>query len=304
MKYTLFFLFFLTFFLNASAQEIQILSKEDGEAVFFASITYLADVTVVGGNCTDEFGKIKLELKPEVNFIEISCIGYRNLKIAKKNITDTLYLEDISIELEQVIIQTPKRKKKKTKNLGYPVKYKNHSFCASRGFETVTFIENTFNKEKRIKSFLFHLIKWENSSPIFRVLFYTNENGVPIKSCLSNSKETTFILKPEQEKIRLDISHLEIIIPQEGIFVGLEYLGMMDTENNIIIPTNSDDLHTHTGISFLKSKNKNATYTYERRKFSDENKDWINLNKNKAKDYPFLKPDQFYVPAFAIEVYE
>lgn len=305
MKYfTIYTILFFTSFYTSIAQEIQVLSQEDNSPIPFANIVYMIKDSIVGGTYTNENGRLYLSLTDKVSHIEISCLGYESKKIEKNKINESIYLIDSVSELSEIVLKKKKKSKKQIKKMGFPIKYKGFSVDVAGGFQKVILIENIFKENKKIKSFLFRSVKWQNVSTVFKLLVYTNNNNKPDKPLIKTNKESCFILAPHQERIKLDISGLNIILPKEGIFVGIEYVGIVDSNKNIIVPSKTDyDADTHTSISFLKSKEKNAMYIFEKNKYNN-NRDWQNINDYKDTRFPDLKQNEYYVPAFGIEVYE
>ncbi len=304
-------IFFIIFsFLSPilSAQEIQILSQKDKKAVAFANIVYLVNDSVVGGTYTNQDGKALLELVGRVNFIAVSSVGYQTLKIAKNDIPKQVDLNENVTELGTVTLTTEKIITHYLGNFIKNIRINTHIFWHFHaGSEKIMLIENPFKEGKFIKSFSFFLENLDNVSPVFKVVFYKNVNGYPAQSYLYNSKDNIFILKKNQtKKNKLDIQNMNVTLPEEGIFVGLEYVGFMDNDNKNIITTN--DFFTSmekkpTGISIveIRQKSEKVPYVYRKLKFNEKTKDWIDYSQS---NYPGLAPNEYYVPAFGIEVYE
>jgi hypothetical protein len=303
MQKILFFILFLPSIIFA--QEIQILSQKDKKAVPFANITYLADDSVVGGTYANEEGKTILTLAERVNFIAVSSIGYQTLKIAKKDINSQMYLVENIAELAEIRLNPQKLT---TKYLGNPVKNTHHFLHFHAGSEQIILVENTFKEEKFIKSFSFFLKDWDNLTNVFKVVFYTNVNGSPAKVYGDNVKDNIFVVK-KNKKITLDIQKMNVLLPKEGLFVGLEYVGFIEHDTKNINTTNSfytlDKKKKPTGISIALAtiKSEKAPFVYTRLKFFEKMKDWIDYNQVGLKS-PSLVPNEYHVPAFGIEVYE
>ncbi|TAE19826.1 MAG: hypothetical protein EAZ95_01055 [Bacteroidetes bacterium] len=305
MKNLLLFILFLP--ATILAQDIQILSQKDKKAVPFANIVYLANDSIIGGTYSNEEGKARLQLAERVNFIAVSSIGYQTLKIAKKDINSQIYLVENIAELAEITLNPQKLT---TKYLGNPIKNTHHFWHFNSGSEKILFIENTFKEEKIIKSFSFFLKKFDNVLPVFKVVFYTCVNGYPAKIYNENTTNNVFVLdKNEKNKVKLDIEKMNIILPKEGVFVGLEYVGIVDKDTKNIMADN----HFYTaamekkpsGISIAVATKKSETKPlfYTKLKFLERMKGWIDCNQPPYKN-PNLAPNEYYVPTFGIEVYE
>ncbi len=302
MKYLHFIYCYLFMFSYANSQEIQVLSADEKEIIPSVAVLFMINDSIVGATPTED-GKVILQLDKEVNFIELHAFGYQIKKIHRKDITNQIFLEDTFVKLEEIIISSKKKKtlKNKTQNLGYPLKYKNHFANVDSGLEIVTLINNKLQKSKKIKSFLFRLGGYGGVSRILKIAFYSNENGKIGKPLLEDEQKQIFILKFDQIKVKLDISNLNCVIPKEGIFIGLEYIGCID--NNKKILANEQKQNVLTCIPLLKTKEKNAI-TYARSRFNENFKEWKNIRKEQIFLSWLLSEEQHFVPPFNIEVYK
>ncbi len=305
MKYII--ILFLFCIQNCFSQEITILSKNDKKPIPFANVIYLKNDSIKGGNYTNENGKILLDLKPEINFLEISCIGFETLKIERKNIQSSIFLEENATHLQEINVSD---KKPTTQYLGQSFASRFHCLTQAigNGYESITLIENPFSAEKEVKSFYFYLEKYDNLLPIFRIVFYKNENNIPTKAYPQNIHENIFTLTEKQKrKIKLDIRKMNVVLPKEGFFVGIECLGMIDSKTKEIVDI--QELYKNmtpkkfimtTGIAYNSSKKQ--TYSFEKHKFRREK--WIDVNSRTKKTPLKFVGNEFLSPTFGIEVYE
>lgn len=310
IKKTLF--LYLSFIhLSGFAQDIQILSKQDSTEVSYASIVYFANDSIAGGTYTDENGKATLKIPLKCNTIEFSAMGYDTIKINKNDLNSVIYLEEHPLPLHEIVLTSSKIKKKKTIKLGYPIKSKRYFFGVKGGLEVVTLFKPDIQDQRKVSAFLFYLEDFgskDKQSSLFRIVFYENAANKPSRQIhIKDKKQQVFTINPHQYgKIKLNIDHLNIVLPKEGLFVGIEYMGFTEANSKNIqqnVEANEDTFKLPS-ISFLKQK-KNAK-SYIRYKFKGKGKGWFNVDLRLASIFPDLnlKENESFVPAFGIEVYE
>lgn len=339
-KYILF-LIYLFAPLFSFSQEIQILSKQTEKPIQFAAIRYIdknkqKEKMRGFGTYTNKNGIAQIFLDSEVDSIEITH-QKQQFKIPLKNIPKKIYLEinevlsinnqskkdsshlfkndiylgkDSTIYLEEVIVR---EKKASTKYLGHYSKSKRRIDAnILSGREITMFIQNPYQKEKSIKSVVFvsHRLLLENPDILFRINFYKNKNNKPLESYINEN--IIFVLKNQKnkkEKIEINVQNLQINLPKEGLFVGIEYMGLLENETNNIIPKNiSDKIDKYSmGITIIKTKK--ITYQYSRYKFSNFEKgiysrEWHDYSDHTWRFFEKTGKDTYYSPAIGIEVYE
>ena len=305
MKYLIIdaFIFLISFY-NCLAQEITIYDKEDNQIIPFVAIVFKVNGIIIDGTHADDSGKVFLALKEEVDSITIFEFGYQVFSIHKKDIQKQIYLQEEAIPLAEVSIVGSKNKKSKIKKMGYPMKYRGLSWVNGYALEMVALIENTLKKEEKVKSFTFRLERCSNFSPIFKVVFYANDNGLVGKPLLKDTQKQIFTLKPNEIKVKLNITNLKITLPKEGFFIGLQHIGYIDNNTKEFIVETKNSRTAVTGICLLKSKHKTAKFVYARTKFNENMKEWSSINDIFNNTRFQLKENEYYVPAFGIEVYE
>ncbi|TAE15772.1 MAG: hypothetical protein EAZ95_08355 [Bacteroidetes bacterium] len=304
------FLFLCFIHLSSFAQDIQILSKQDSTEVPYVDVIYFANDSIVGGTYTDEDGKVTLKIPLQCNTIEFSTMGYNTVKISKKDLNSVIYLEELPMPLHEIVLTSSKIKKKKATKLGYPIKHKRYSFNVKDGLEVVTLFKPNTQNQRKLYAFLFYLTDKgfefpDDYASVFRIVFYENNDNKPYKQIhIKDEKQQVFTINAKQYgKIKLNIDRLNITLPQEGLFVGIEYIGFMegngkDIQKNI---ESEEESFKQPSISFLKQKK--AEKTYIRWKFKEKGKNWLDTHAYKNSLFSFLKENEHFTPAFAIEVY-
>jgi archaellum component FlaG (FlaF/FlaG flagellin family) len=301
--------FFLSFIhLSSFAQNIQILNKQDSTEVPYVNVVYFVHDSIVGGTYTDEDGKVTLEIPLQCNTIEFSAMGYDTVKINKNTLNPIMYLEELPLPLHEITLTSSKIKKEKTTKLGYPIKDKGRYYSVWGGLEVVTLFKPDTQDQRKLSAFLFYLKNIGSETPdgyasVFRIVFYENVANKPHQPIhLKDEKQQVFTINAKQYgKIKLNIDHLNITLPQEGLFIGIEYIGFIEANSKDIRqqPKFKEDVLRQPLISFLKLKQAEKSYT--RTKFNDKYKNWSDANK--IDFFPLLKENEHYTPAFAIEVY-
>jgi hypothetical protein len=248
------------------AQNIQILNKQDSTEVPYVNVVYFAHDSIVGGTYTNEDGKVTLEIPLQCNTIEFSAMGYDALKISKKDLNSVMYLEELPEPLHEIVLTSSKIKKKKVVRLGYPIKQKRYFYSVAQGLELVTLFKPNTQDQRKLSAFLFYLTDFEsqyNCSSVFRIVFYENVANKPHQPIhLKDEKKQVFTINPKQYgKIKLNIDHLNIVLPKEGLFVGIEYIGFIEANGKDIQQnTKSEEVFKQPSVPFLKQKKEAKTY--------------------------------------------
>lgn len=219
--------------------------------------------------------------------IEVSYLGYFPLKLKKQEIKDTIFLNENFELLREVIVITGQSSKKL---IGYIKNKKSLSWYIRHKTELSTLIKNkkVYDKayirkihipigKKQIK-----LIdnKYKETHPKFnnviRVNLYSNLDGRPGKVLLANSIliECT---QDTNEIIEIDIANDFIEYPRNGVFVGVEMIGELDKDRNLI---NKKETSTLPSFKFTKKK-KNSVFStsFIRTIFFDNN--WVSIENKK-----------------------
>ncbi|MFY7957668.1 MAG: hypothetical protein ACOVNT_06095 [Flavobacterium macrobrachii] len=269
-----YFLFFIFYNNICISQKILILDINSKTPISFANFSlYQDDVFVKGSYCSDN-GELFIPDGLLFNRINISCIGYENLNIYKKNIlNDTLLLTPVVYPLKEVVVNF--NKKNEFINLGY-IKSKRKSFLgASKGRKICTFIDNPFGKIKLVHSFLFKIRNHNKNTKVgFKLHLFEKDTltNTPGKELLQ--QDIIIILEDNDKKIKeQDVSNYNIEFPANGAFVGIEWLGILNEYDSSF-----KGIDTQNGSIELNDDSKEFS-TFERDRFSFY--PWENLEKFK-----------------------
>lgn len=232
----------------------KVINSETKQGIPFASIVYL-DGGIQKGNYTDSLGNYIIKiLEGEV---KISCIGYQtlstNINILSKNPVSTL--NPLNYTLKTVEI---KPHKTETKRIGYFEDKIFTNSVMSEGYRgtnepaknyVAQYIANSKNEEGLLISKLLfnlsnHPVIKRNGKPykidctttrIRLHLFSVNEtSGLPDKELLT--KNMLVINDCEKDNLISDITEQNIFLPKNGVFVGLEYVDVLETKAISLFP--------------------------------------------------------------------
>ncbi|MEZ4786310.1 MAG: hypothetical protein R2790_00090 [Flavobacterium haoranii] len=258
MKKIILSFFFFNFLFG---QNFEIKDKLTKEAIPFVDIVYYKNNEKIKFSYSDIDGNFSIEDK-NFDFFTINVLGYKERKIDFLPKEKIIFLEQDTILLKEIVISNIKN----TENIGLVYEPKIIEMSGFSGFEECLYIKNPYNYKKKVKAILFKG-KYKSKSDVFiRLNFYNrqDESIFPGKELLNIN--LIFNLKNLKRKntFQIDVSEYDVLIPKEGFFVGIEYVGDKKSygENiEIKIEHNATQLDTFT---FCRNKYKL--------------KDWIELN--------------------------
>jgi len=250
---------FIGFSLEISAQsKILVLDELTKEPILFATIIYKDNV----GTFTNEKGLFLLDNK--FDKLTIKSIGYKEIIADIKEIKDTLWMSQEPINLEQVSVKQLSKKfflskvNMKTNN-DFP-----KSYLSIVGNEISTLIlGNTNSKKSYLKnikiptnSAILRVKTKDNTKAkevnepfcsVFQIHFYENENGQP-GQLLNYDPIIIKITQKDDKYFQADLSEKKIIVPTEGVFLGLLAIGRADENGNLLLENPYEDKLTQKGI--------------------------------------------------------
>lgn len=279
--------------------QTKIIDKETRYPVSYATISFGNG----NGIFADDDGKFTFtkKLYHDIDTLYISSLGYQELKVATNNLQETIVLESLSEELQEVIVQVKPKGKFKLKTLK-PTTHDDYFKCWLPTIESeiAVFFPNENQKPKQITT-LYLPIKTEASnwndrkksnakkrpfSTLFKVHFYENNNGLP-GDVLSYEKVIFRVTEKSDSVFELNIEDNDIFIPKNGIFVSIQILGYTDKQGKLLPNKKYQEVKTRRGIvkvsttfrPLLPFTNKiPAKRTFIKRIFLDNNK-WVRYEK-------------------------
>lgn len=184
------------------------------------------------GKYSDKNGRLTLECFTKFDSITFSCLGFYSRVFYTKNIPDTIKLQSRSYEIPEVRVKPNSQAKYVT--IGHIKNRKESTLSSYSGFEMVSLIANPLGKETTISSVLYKLKIWDRFTFALRVHLYSvGSDGMPCDE-LMHENVIMYIKSKKKEVVEQDISHLSIKLPVNGIYVGLEWLGLINENTNSI----------------------------------------------------------------------
>jgi len=229
-----FFLFILFFLISfcCNSQKIAVLDSKTKVFIPFANYYLFLDESMIKGSYCSNHGEIYIPKGLLYNKIKVTCIGYENLEIFKNTIiNDTLLLTPTVYPLNEVVIKA--NKNEEFISLGYTKSKRKVEYSAIKGMKICTFIDNPLNEKKQIRSFLFKIHNYNNTKLGFKLHLFEKDtiSNLPGKELLE--QDIIVILEGKSRKLiehYVDVYNIEF--PAEGAFVGIEWFGVLNEENN------------------------------------------------------------------------
>ncbi len=293
------FFFFILFFLNifcGNSQNITVLDAKSKKTISFVNYFLYQDKGLVkGGYCTEE-GLLQLNKDILFNKIRLTCIGYENLEISKNNvINDTLLLTPTVYHLNEVLITY--NKKNEFINLGYLKSKKKAFLTAIKGMKICTFIDNPLHETKLIHSFLLKIYNRNSTKVGFKLHLFEKDSltNTPGKELLE--QEIIVILNGKSKKdVDYNVSQYNIDLPAQGAFVGIEWFGVVNEENN-----NFKDIEAQNGYIEINDDSKEFS-TFQQDVFSFY--PWKNMKKFKSLSEEYTNFKNCPTASFGLKIYK
>jgi hypothetical protein len=281
---------------NCFAQEFYIKDVTTLKIISFANVMVFNGKEMVQGSYSSEEGKIAINKNRPYDKIIVSCLGYENLEVFKNQISnDTLLLTPTVYPLNEVVIKT--NKKEDIISLGYAKSKRKVEYTAIKGMKICTFIHNPLNEKKQIRSFLFKIYNYNNTKLGFKLHLFEKDtiSNLPGKELLE--QDIIVILEGKSRKlIEHDVNVYNIEFPAEGAFVGIEWFGVLNEENNTFRGVDTQNGY----IEINDTSEKFDTFTQDVFSFYP----WKNMEsfKDKIKDHLIFKNSP--TASFGIKIYK
>lgn len=266
-------------------QKYYVINSETNKPIPYVAIQ---DIESKSGFYTNDKGLFQINKEKINNSFQISHVNYSTKKTKLSKLEDNfIYLNPKLNILDEVVLKAGKTRER---TIGYIKKKKTLSWFISPKTEVVTLIRYSKNiKSAIIKKILIPIgkkklvkkkgvLKYEKTdfNSVFRVNLY---------SCISNKPNKRLLNKPiivkcnkeSKDIIEIDISNQLIDYSNEGVFVGVEMIGELNIEGNLIEDVKPKDVLP--AFMFTKKKKKKIfSMSYFRTISSNE--EWINIQKN------------------------
>lgn len=237
-NYLFFSIIFLVFDSHAQQKELlkgKVLDVGTKNPVSFCTVYYLQKNV---GTVTDSLGNFNLFVENRLDSVEVSIIGYEKKRFSISEIYqqgNTILLKPFAIKLNDVIVSKKGNKIKKTKREFGFYKFYQPRFGGggggSLGEISGIYIDNTIDgNPKKITTLKYGI---ESTGKALVKLQLYNKNiytGLPDKTLIP--VDLTVEIKKNQNRLIVDISKYNIIMPYNGVFITLQHLGeLRDNES-------------------------------------------------------------------------
>jgi hypothetical protein len=205
--------------INAFSQTIQVINAISGLGVGFVNVNYLNQNQTAKNVIADENGFFELDMT-NLDAITISCVGYENKTVVPSFINKTITIKPVTYQLSEVVI-SPRDSLRTIGYLNNRVSSQTISLI-NMGLQ-VLFIEKPL-EDVVIQSFLFR-VKRVKKNTTYRLHLYKNKSNnnkdEPGEELLRDNKIYQ-LSRNDIGLISVDLSEYNIVIPKEGIYIGIE----------------------------------------------------------------------------------
>lgn len=204
----------------------------DGESRRGLPFVSVAVKNTQWGTVTDENGRFTVTVR-DVDSLLITSVGYETLLIAVSSAADTIRMQQKVVSLSEITFSAS-RLKKRTR-LGNVL---GKSRIAIGGMHQITYrIDQSpgyYGGEVEVLYFYFQasIDKEKLATTRVRLRVYENQDGRPGEDLLL--QDVIVDLDSKQRDLAYDISQFRVKVPDEGIFVGLDFLGTIDGNGKFV----------------------------------------------------------------------
>jgi len=221
------------------------------------------------GTSSDDNGNFSLSVNG-IKKIVFSAIGYETKKVLSNIIKGNIELNQISTVLDEVVINT--KKKSRELVLGKFDESKIKNFITSRSNPIIIARHFSYKKEYEKTPFLKSievLTSSNKKNAIFNVrLYHLNENSEPSQyvfneNIIAKSKKRT-------NRVQIDLSKYDIMFPEKGFFIALEWLIIEKNAHKFEIKNKKYKIYNPNFGIVLKKTNEDS-WIYEKGKWNRNN---------------------------------
>ena len=175
------------------------------------------------GTTSNEKGEFELKIEnPKI--ILFSAIGFETKEISSDLIKNSVELEPLVTELDEVVIKTKKLTKELTIGEFNKNKINFYFACGTKPWITARFFkyENQYKQTPFLKQIRL-LTRSDVRDSKFNIRLYSvNENGEPYNSIYDQN--IIGIAKKGKKITEIDVSKLNVEFPKNGFFIAIEWL--------------------------------------------------------------------------------
>lgn len=216
---------------SQTKQRITVCDARTHEGISYAAVVFYQAKVLNGGVYTDSTGIVILSVPEQTDQLVITCVGYhsRNLFLGEF-LADTISLEPVNILIPEITVY-PKNKMNRMIEMGYA---KNSSWRAYGDYKNnvlAVFVENTAQRDMLITKLLYKIRQETRQKTIFRVHLYAagTDRKTPGRELITSNSVFYVNGNHNSHAVSYDVSALKIVMPADGMFVGLEWIGFNDS---------------------------------------------------------------------------
>lgn len=247
----------LSLWQETSGQSIRVegvvLSQHTGEGLPFVSIGIKHSIR---GTSSDTQGRFSLQAGPEDTLV-FSSVGYQGLQLAAREAAGKVYLQQSEHVLREVRVKpSGKLRAGKVGNT------RGKTLVSTGGTNQYAMLlvppasftgmleEISYELQPDIR----RNDRWKTA---VRIRVYANANGRPGQDLLPEN--LVLAIGKAEKQVVADVAAYAVVVPPEGVFVGLDLLGFFD-ETNTFIPYSRQVRPQNTRIPFTLHKEPYDTY--------------------------------------------
>jgi hypothetical protein len=238
-------------------QEVRFYDSETGEPVSFATISFGNGL----GTYANADGKFHFpkNLYADVDTLYISAMGYANLELLTDNLLPQYAMFPTADQLDEIILTAPRTgrfRRQEIKAISHN-EYHN-SWMQTVESEIAVLFRRVDNKPTQLASVLLPInvreevsgrnISVRQFSTMMRLKLYENNSGLPGRELPYGNIVFVVTEKEKSNIYDLDLTYLNLFIPENGIFVSIQVLGPTDREGNFIQTKTYNEYETRRGI--------------------------------------------------------
>ena len=214
MKYLITFLYLVTISLSAQIKGV-VKDSISGEPIPYVNI-WVENETI--GTTSETDGSFSLDIKEE-KILVFSALGYETIRITSQ--VQTVVLKPKVLELKEVVVSIPK--KMKELEIGDSKKIHHSQLSGDKPWIYGKLFK--FEKQYEETPFLKKIVFYTNSekkNAKLKIRVFNLKDSIPNEDILQ--EELIVSVKKGMQKNTIDISKYNILFPEEGVVIGLEWM--------------------------------------------------------------------------------
>jgi len=262
---TLVFVFIILECFSQTERRIIVCDAHTHEGISFAALLFHQANVLNGGVYTDSTGIVSLSVPGQTDQLVITCVGYHSKYILiKEFFTDTITLDPVNILIPEISVH-PMNKMNRIREMGYAKNSSWRAYGDYKNNELAVFVGNTTNREMLITELLYKIRQETKQKTIFRVHLYAagTDRRTPGRELITSNSVFYINGNHHSKAVAFDISALKIVMPAEGIFIGLEWIGFVDDK----VDNKPNSNYAFVGV--LLTHWQNEQYSFRKNLFKD-----------------------------------